>query len=268
MKPVKDCWDEASQAWAEFVRDGKDIYRDYLNNPGMLRLLGDIKGKEILDLGCGEGYNTRILARMGAKVTGIDFSEEMIRLAKNAEQEEPLGIEYHVADAAHLHVFGDGKFDIVSCFMVYMDFEDIDAVTKEVARVLKSKGYAIISMPHPCFEMSMEEGEKVAGWIYERMDDPEDRGEPLYVKQTDYFSGGPYELDWKMKRINKHFTTISYKRTLTEYVHTLGKHGLLISDLLEPKATEEGMEKYPELKKLLRVPQSIIFKAVKVDSIG
>ncbi len=264
-KPVKEYWDEASEAWVSFVRDGKDVSRDYMNNPGMFKLLGDISDMEVLDLGCGEGYNTRLLADRGAIVTGIDFSEAMIKLALVEEEKEPRGITYHVVDACDLHMLADGTFDIVTCFMVYMDFEDIDGVSREIHRVLKPGGFAVISMPHPCFEMSWEDGEKVAGWIYENMDDPsKDRGRPLYVKQSDYFKSGPYEIDWNMTRLKQPFKTLSFKRTLTEYIHIFGKNGLYVNDLLEPKPTEEGMEMVPEFRKHLRVPQSIIFKVSKV----
>jgi SAM-dependent methyltransferase len=264
---VRECWDGAAEAWARFVREGKDISREYMNNPGMFGLLGDIEGERILDLGCGEGYNTRLLAKMGAKVTGVDFSENMIRLALEEEELSLLGIEYLCADATDLDSLDDSTFDIVTCFMVFMDFEDIDAVTGEIARVLKSSGSLFASIPHPCFEMSWEGGEKVAGWIYENMDDPQDRGRPLYVKQSNYFKSGRYNIDWKMQRINQPFKTISFKRTLTEYGHTLGAHGLYICDLVEPKPTGEGLAKVPELDKHLRVPQSIIFKAVKVTAL-
>ncbi len=262
---VKESWDKAALAWAEFVRDGNDISREYLNNPGMFKILGDISGKEVLDLGCGEGYNTRILASKGAKITGIDYSDNMIALAREEENKNPLGIDFIQSDAANLSMLEDESFDIVSCFMVYMDFEDIESVTKEVARVLKPGGFVAISMPHPCFDMHIENGEKVCGWIYERMDDPVDRGKSLYVKQTDYFKPGKTETIWDMKRINKPFVTPHFRRTLTDYVNTLGRHNLYVSDLLEPKPTQEGLDKHPEFEKLLRVPQSIIFKATKIS---
>ncbi len=262
---VKDSWDKAALAWAEFVRDGLDISREYLNNPGMFKILEDISGKKVLDLGCGEGYNTRILASKGANVTGIDYSDKMIALAREEEERETLGIDYIQGNAADIHMLRDDSFDIVSCFMVYMDFEDIESVTKEVARVLKPGGFAAISMPHPCFDMEIVNGEKTAGWIYERMDNPEDKGEPLYVKQTNYFKTGKTTTDWNMKRIKTQFVTPHFRRTLTDYVNTFGRHNLYVSDLLEPKPTKEGLEKHPSLKKLLRNPQSIIFKAVKVQ---
>jgi ubiquinone/menaquinone biosynthesis C-methylase UbiE len=264
-RSVRESWDDASDAWIDFVRTGKDICRDYLNNPAMFELLEDVSGKRLLDLGCGEGYNTRLMARKGAEVVGVDFSEKMIRLAREEETKEPLGIKYHLSDAARLDMLGDECIDIISCFMVYQDFEDVESVTGEVARVLKEDGYVVISMPHPCFDMNVEQGAKTSGWIYERMDDPEDRGEPLYVIQTDYFKTGRTTTVWNMPRLEKQFVTPHFRRTLTEYVNTLGRHGLYISDLIEPKPTKEGLEKFPEFAKLLRVPQSIIFKAVKKD---
>ena len=78
-------WNDAAESWADFVRKGKDYYRDELNNPATFKLIGDVRGRLVLDLACGEGYNTRILARKGAKVTGVDFSEKLIELAKREE---------------------------------------------------------------------------------------------------------------------------------------------------------------------------------------
>jgi len=89
---VKKEWNDAAESWLDFVRKGKDYYRDELNNPATFQLIGDVRGLLVLDLACGEGYNTRILARKGAKVVGVDFSETLIELAKQEEDEEKLGI--------------------------------------------------------------------------------------------------------------------------------------------------------------------------------
>ena len=70
---IKKEWNDAAESWVDFVRKGKDYYRDELNNPATFKLMGDVNGQIVLDLACGEGYNTRILARKGAKVTGVDL---------------------------------------------------------------------------------------------------------------------------------------------------------------------------------------------------
>ena len=133
-------WDEASKSWADFVRRGKDYYREEMNNPATFRMIGNIKGKRILDLACGEGCNARILAKKGAKVIGVDFSEEMIKLARQREKGYRLGIRYYVSDAANLKELENERFDVVTCFMALMDIECYKDTISEVARVLRKKG--------------------------------------------------------------------------------------------------------------------------------
>ena len=74
---------------------------------------------------------------------------------------------------------------------------------------------------------------------------------------------GEYKVEWAMKRITNPFVTTAFHRTLTEYFHELSKNGFLVSRLIEPKPSLEAVKKYPNLKKRLRVPQSIIIEAIK-----
>jgi toxoflavin synthase len=77
------------------------------------RLVGELTGKRVLDLACGFGFYTRRLRQRGAtQVIGVDISPEMIRLARQQEQTEPLGITYQVCDAATLPRLG--AFDLVT----------------------------------------------------------------------------------------------------------------------------------------------------------
>ncbi|NIU81175.1 methyltransferase domain-containing protein, partial [Candidatus Bathyarchaeota archaeon] len=57
-------------------------------------ILGDVKDLSILDLACGQGYLSRILARKGAKVVGVDLSVKMLEIAQDSEASEPLGVKY------------------------------------------------------------------------------------------------------------------------------------------------------------------------------
>jgi SAM-dependent methyltransferase len=77
-----------------------------------LKLIGDVQGKRVLDVACGEGHFTRMLRNAGAaEVVGLDISERMIDLAREQEAREPLGIEYRVEDAKT--VVGHADFDLV-----------------------------------------------------------------------------------------------------------------------------------------------------------
>src|SRR5215510_2952782 len=77
------------------------------------RMVGGLDGKRVMDLACGSGFYTHLLKQHGAaQVIGVDISPEMIRLANQQEQAEPLGISYQVGDAVALPQLG--PFDLVT----------------------------------------------------------------------------------------------------------------------------------------------------------
>jgi SAM-dependent methyltransferase len=77
--------------------------RTYIEAYTLLRLVGDVRGKSVLDLACGEGFFSRRLRQLGAKrVVGVDISPAMIDLARSQELENPLGVEYICADVKNL----------------------------------------------------------------------------------------------------------------------------------------------------------------------
>src|SRR5438093_7425679 len=92
-------WNENAAVWTRLARAGYDVYRDYLNTPAFFELLPNIGGLLGLDLGCGEGHNTRLLAKCGARVTAIDIAGVFIQYAQQSEEQKPLGIDYRVASA-------------------------------------------------------------------------------------------------------------------------------------------------------------------------
>lgn len=237
-------WSDAAEAWIDFVRTGKDVFRYGLNNPAAFELIGDVNGLTVLDLACGEGYNTRILARGGRKVTGVDFSEKLVELAMLEEAKEELGIHYVVLDATDLQGLSDRCFDLVVCFMALQDIEDYRKAISEVSRVLKSGRRFVFSIPHPCFETMMIDGERVHS-------------------SEKYFGETRYPIHWNMERLSKPFKTTSFHRTLTAYFEALHKSGFHVSRLVEPKLTSEALRKYPRLKDISRRPQSVITEAIK-----
>ena len=97
-------WDSNADACTLLARAGYDTYRDQLNTPAFFAALPDVTGLSGLDIGCGEGHNTRLVAARGARVTGLDVSETFIRHAEQWESEHPAGIRYVVASAVELPV--------------------------------------------------------------------------------------------------------------------------------------------------------------------
>jgi 2-polyprenyl-3-methyl-5-hydroxy-6-metoxy-1,4-benzoquinol methylase len=109
---VERAWDENAPRWVSQVRRGLDTLREALNNPAFFdQFIDDLSGKNVIDLGCGEGRNTRLLAKRGARMTGIDLSSRMIEAAQHLEEKEPLGIAYHICSFTALTGFVDASFD-------------------------------------------------------------------------------------------------------------------------------------------------------------
>jgi ubiquinone/menaquinone biosynthesis C-methylase UbiE len=257
-------WDEASKSWADFVLRGNDYYRGEMNNPATFRMIGDIRGKHVLDLACGEGYNTRILAKRGARVIGVDFSEEMIKLARQKEKRDRRGIKYYVSDAANLKELESEHFDVVTCFMALMDIERYKDAISEVARVLKKNGRFVFSITHPCFEYgSTVIGEPIAVWKYEEGTSDAAEKEAVHLEIRKYFGITKCEVAWDMKRLVEPFQTTSFHRTLTDYFQALCKSGFVITRLNEPKPTAKGVLAHPSLRKHTLIPHSIIIEAIR-----
>ena len=117
-------------------------WRKYLEAYTLFKIAGDVVGKSVLDLACGEGFYTRLYKLKGAdEVIGVDLSEEMIVLAKETEKSEPLGITYYVGNALDLDL---GKqFDLISAsyLLNYAENEiQLQTMCNVIAKHLKPGG--------------------------------------------------------------------------------------------------------------------------------
>ena len=148
---VRDAWNTNASFWDERMADGNDFFR-LLVWPSVERLLFPQAGELLLDVACGNGVTCRRLARTGAKVVAIDFSEEMIRCAR--ERHEDGEVDYRVVDATDpdaLRTLGDVRFDGALCNMALMDVADVRALMTGVRALLTDRGRFVFSILHPCF---------------------------------------------------------------------------------------------------------------------
>jgi SAM-dependent methyltransferase len=143
-------WNENAAVWTSLARAGYDVYRDHLNTPAFFEFLPRVVGLSGLDIGCGEGHNTRLLAKRGARVTAIDISGVFIGYAQQSEEQEPLGIDYGIASAVELP-FADATFDFAVGFMSFMDIPETERLLAEAHRVIKPGGFLQFSIEHPSF---------------------------------------------------------------------------------------------------------------------
>ncbi|MFL5942125.1 MAG: class I SAM-dependent methyltransferase [Gaiellaceae bacterium] len=152
MKPVVSAYDDVADAYSRALDpDGAGLV-----DPVLTELIGEVAGQEVLSLACGQGQDARLLARLGASVTGVDVSEEMLRRAREHEAAEPHGISYLQADARDLAELADASFDGVVCHMALMDIPDLSPTIGSVARVLRDRGWFVLSVVHPCYHPHVE----------------------------------------------------------------------------------------------------------------
>ena len=108
--------------------------RRHVESYSLFRMLGDVTGRSVLDLACGEGFYARLLKKAGAAtVTGVDISPAMIALAEAAERSEPLGIDYRCCDVAKLPDIG--RFDLVTAAYLLHYAPDVQALRAMCARI-------------------------------------------------------------------------------------------------------------------------------------
>jgi ubiquinone/menaquinone biosynthesis C-methylase UbiE len=142
-------WDEVAEDYHKTVGETGDTYHRIFVNPVIFDILGDIKNLSILDLACGQGYLSRILARKGAKVVGVDLSEKMLEIAQESEESEPLGVKYVQCNSADMSEIAEASMDCIVSTFGFHDIKEIESTLEECSRVLKENGKLVFAIPHP-----------------------------------------------------------------------------------------------------------------------
>ncbi len=239
-KEVGEYWNQNADIWTKLSRMGYDVYRDYVNTPAFLEMLPKTNSLHGLDIGCGEGHNTRLVAKMGSKMTGVDISSKFIKYAKQAENEKPLGIDYQIASATALP-FSVESFDFAVAFMSFMDIPETRKVIEEAFRVIKPGGFLQFSISHPCFATSRWK------WACDQT------GKRVALECGDYFreengnieeftfSVTPQELKKKFPK----FKVPRFTHTLAYWLNLLIETGFVLEYFIEPTADAKTVEKCP-----------------------
>jgi SAM-dependent methyltransferase len=233
-------WEANAETWTQHSRAGYDVYRDSVNTPGFLAMLPPVAGLLGLDIGCGEGANTRSVARLGARMQAIDAAPTFVKHAAAAEHGEPLGITYSVGDAQALP-FPDDRFDFATAFMVLMDVPDYRAALAEAYRVLKPGGFMQFSILHPCFVPPHRRVVRDAA------------GVPHTIEIARYFDNVDGEVDrWKFsaappaaQEAAEPFATPLFHYTLSAWINAVIDAGFTLERIGEPSVDEATAQRVP-----------------------
>jgi ubiquinone/menaquinone biosynthesis C-methylase UbiE len=242
--------DEAKRWWEVHAREYQEMCRipvDILYGAGspneeQLQLIGPVKGKRVLEIGCGGAQCSIAFARQGAIVTAVDIAEAEIEFARELAAKNDVGIELYRLDMTDLSPVANGSQDIVFSASAFGYVDDLAKCFSEVRRVLKDGGLFVWAMGHPFYLLSEE---------------------TLRPKHS-YFETGKFVEGQETGCAFAH-----NRRTVSDYFNMMVEAGFNVERIIEPDSRERypcdpwyGLWNYtPELLRLL--PPTIIFKGRK-----
>lgn len=202
-----------------------------------LNILGDVRGKEILEFGCGGAQWSIALARRGARMTGLDLSAEQLRHAREFVAAEGLSVTL-VEGNAEATPFADASFDMVFCDHGAMTFANPRKTVPEAARILRPGGLFIFNMATPWLDVAVERATE---------------------KVTDRFVVDYFEMPPWTDEVGQTTFQLGYG----DWIRLFRQSGLIIEDLVELRPREDAKttyEDYAPLSWARRYPAEHIWK--------
>jgi SAM-dependent methyltransferase len=233
-----EAYEKLADRYATMV--GTKPHNAYYERPATLSLLPSVRGKRVLDAGCGPGVYAQILVRRGAKVVGVDISHKMLRLARERNGDK---VELHHADLAKpMKFLKTDSFDTVISSLVIPYIYDLTHLFREFYRVLKSPGTLVFSDGHPL-------------------------GDYLFFKNKgkskNYFNTELVGLTWHGFGRPAVYVP-GYRRPLSALLNPLINAGFKIDRIVEPLPTEQFKKVDPRhYRQLMRMPGFICVRARK-----
>ena len=256
---LRAAWNKTSAGYQRLHQIPTDAahYGPWAPDENTLRLLGDVRGRRILELGCGGGQCSIAFARQGAAVVGIDLSDEQLAFARSlAGRELPAGAApaFLLGDVVDLSRFDDTSFDVVFSVYALHYVQLIERCLNEVSRVLRRPdpdqhqmgGQFVFSLDHPfrnCF------------W-------DDDSGEDGLAVARGYFTRGA--MDWQLGTSGEWMR--SFHRTIGDWIDLLHGASLHVERVVEPEPalSAEELASWSEsydLEAARLIPQTVIFVA-------
>ncbi len=236
-----DLWETHAEWWIDGFTAGADPeYEEQILPLAARELAG---AQRVLDVGCGDGQVSRLAAKMGAEVVGIDPTWNCVSVASQRG-----GGVFARAGAAQLP-FAAATFDAVVACLVFEHIRDVDNAIAEVARVLQPGGRFCFFLNHPLLQTPN------SGWIDDQFLDPPEQ----------YWRIGPYLIeDETIEEVEKDVFIPFIHRPLSRYINTLADNGLLLERMEEPSPPAGFLAKAEEYVAASTIPRLLYLRTRKV----
>ncbi|MDQ0381863.1 class I SAM-dependent methyltransferase [Amycolatopsis thermophila] len=209
--------DDYQAAHGGFLGDADFVWCPEGLREADVHLLGEVGGRRVVEIGCGQAACSRWLATAGARPVGLDLSAGMLRHAREGAARTGIDVPLVQATAERLPLAGGSMDAACSAFGALPFVASIETVFAEVRRVVRPGAPWVFAVTHPM------------RWIF-----PDDPGPAGLTASQPYFDRTPYvEIDGQGRA-----TYVEYHRTVGDYVRALTATGFVLEDLLEPEWPE------------------------------
>lgn len=220
---------------------------DLVEIPNFRKLIPNVKGKRILDLGCGYGENDKYCRELGAKdILGIDISEHMIKIAKENNNDE--NIKYKVMAMENINEIEE-KFDIVISSLAFHYVKDYEKLINDIYNLLNDDGILIFSIDHP-----LRIASKFETWMKKNYTEINGK---WFLLVSDYNREGIREKEWNGVMVKK------YHRNFSSLINGLVNSGFKIDKILEPIPDEKAIKIIPKYINQYDRPYFLFVRAKK-----
>ena len=209
--------------------------------PALRALVPELKGRSVVDLGCGFGWFSRFAREQGAaRVLGLDLSENMIARARR-DTPDPA-IEYGIADLDHL-ALETGTFDVAYSSLAFHYVENFDRLVQAIYDALVPGAHLVFTIEHPIYMASLNPGWQVG-----------ENGQKRWP--VDHYSiEGQRTTDWLAKGV------VKYHRTIGTTLNALMRGGFAIRHVEEWRPTPAQIDANPDLAEEMERPMILIVDA-------
>jgi toxoflavin synthase len=231
------------------------VYHRHCQDPVIFQTLGNVRGKSLLDLACGDGFYTRrFRSECGANpVLGIDLSPKQIERAWAIEQREPIGIEYRVGDVTNLEL--DRRFDVSTAIHLlhYLESEaEIESALRRIFDLLRSDGKFVTMIANPEFDLDKHDASdsKTNFGYYFSLAEPGNGG-------LMRFHPGGFEKEREL--------TLEFRRWERAFIDDIAADVGFTAEWYDPFISTEGLETYGAgfFENYLANPQSKLLRLTR-----
>lgn len=211
-----------------------------IEKPVLMELIGDVSGKKILDLGCGDAeFGLELLKQGCSFYEGVEGSLNMVKKAKDIL--DPTGGKVHHSSMEDWD-YPHEQYDLVVSRLALHYLENVEFVFKRVYSSLQEGGEFVFSVQHPILTSSVQSATKSArtNWTVD-----------------DYFHTGKRVEPWIAKEV------VKYHRTIEQYFQELKRAGFKIEEISECRPRPENFKSEEEYRRRMRIPLFLVFACSK-----